>query len=528
MKILSQLRSIRILSGIAVLAVSSLFIFMRGTINIETDIHEALLRVSDILFSFQLIPSILAMLSGHLSGFVAFICIIGVTLLFGRAYCSSLCPLGVLQDFFSFIGKPFRNNTFKRLKGFRIIRYGSLIITIVTFSIGLSSLAGFLDPYALFVKLITYGAKPIEINTYNAVGNIFDQLGMYLFAPVRNTTFMPIVTLLSGLTLLLLLIASVLRGRLFCNTLCPVGAFLAILSRFSRFKLSISSVCIACGKCTASCRAGCINNDPYTIEDDRCVRCLDCVVVCPVNAVSATKKNPAIRTEKTTTDKTLTRRDILGIGIVSFVSALLPKIIHAQDSFFNASRFPVPPGASDKSHFEKHCTSCGLCIAKCPTGVMRPSFTEKGLSGFMQPLLDYSRNFCEYGCTVCTRVCPTSALNPLKREEKQLLSIGEVHFVQSRCIVETEKKSCGACAEVCPTNAVFMIPYAKDLTIPFTDLSLCIGCGACEYQCPVRPARAIYVTGRNVHTNITVKKLQSLPEKKLEKKTTKSSGDFPF
>jgi ferredoxin len=528
MKVFSTLRSARIISGILVLLISIVFFLTRGAVNIENSIFEKLTSSVQIFLSMQIIPSLLNIFSGHLSLIVIFGSIIAITILFGRVYCASFCPLGVLQDFFSFIGRPFRNKTFHTMKGFRIIWYTSMIGTVILFSFGLSSLAGFLDPYSLFGKLISYGVRPLAIQSYNFIGNIFDYFGMYLMTPIQDTTFIPLLTLVSGLILLFLVIASALRGRLFCNVLCPVGAFLGIVSRFSRYKLSISSACISCGKCVSSCRAGCIQENPYTIEDDRCVRCLDCIVVCPVHAISTAKITQQKQTNNSDQSGTLTRRDVLGIGFLASIAAVLPKKLFAQDVFFDSSRFPIPPGASTKSHFERHCTSCGLCISKCPTGVMRPSFTDKGLAEFMQPLLDYSRNFCEYGCTVCSRVCPTSALSPLKREAKQLLSIGEVHFIQSRCIVETEKTACGACAEVCPTNAVTMIPYAKGLTIPFTDLSLCIGCGACEYQCPVRPSRAIYVTGRNVHTNISVKKLQPLPEKNPEKKTIKPSGDFPF
>jgi ferredoxin len=131
--------------------------------------------------------------------------------------------------------------------------------------------------------------------------------------------------------------------------------------------------------------------------------------------------------------------------------------------------------------------------------VLQPSVFEYGFEGLMQPVMDYGRGFCEYECNICSQVCPTGAILPVTLEHKKLISIGRVHFLEDRCVVFTDGTACGACAEVCPTEAVHMVPYRGHVTQPETDPDICIGCGNCEYACPVEGGKAIYVEGKPIH-----------------------------
>jgi len=138
----------------------------------------------------------------------------------------------------------------------------------------------------------------------------------------------------------------------------------------------------------------------------------------------------------------------------------------------------------------------------------------------MMPVMYFEKGFCNYDCTICTNVCPNNALTSLTMEQKHRLQVGKVVFVPELCVVNTKGTSCGACSEHCPTQAVKMVSYKNGLTIPFVDANICVGCGGCEFICPVRPNRAIYVEGNRVH--------QQARAFEVEKKEEKEITDFGF
>jgi ferredoxin len=196
------------------------------------------------------------------------------------------------------------------------------------------------------------------------------------------------------------------------------------------------------------------------------------------------------------------RRWALAAGLSGMAAAMLTlRKSHAAKLYNNAdgsgSRLPImPPGAQSSEHFRKHCTACHLCVAKCPSQCIKPSFLEYGISGMMQPLMRYkAHSFCNYDCTICSSVCPTGALKPLRTEEKRSLQIGRALFDRSHCMVIASQTDCGACAQHCPTQAVRMAAYKNNLRIPQVDTTQCVGCGGCEAVCPARPLKAIRIAG---------------------------------
>jgi len=192
----------------------------------------------------------------------------------------------------------------------------------------------------------------------------------------------------------------------------------------------------------------------------------------------------------------------------------------------NRKVWPVaPPGAGDLARFNDLCIACHLCVSACPYGVLQPAMLEYGLSGLLQPYMDYTTGYCSYECNRCGQVCPTGAIRALDLAAKQIAQLGVARFVRDNCIVYTDHTACGACDEYCPTKAVHMVPYRDGLTIPEVRENLCVGCGACENACPARPHRAIYVDG------YPVQKLAERPiSKPLEQKPLEQEvkGEFPF
>jgi ferredoxin len=159
----------------------------------------------------------------------------------------------------------------------------------------------------------------------------------------------------------------------------------------------------------------------------------------------------------------------------------------------------LPPGARSLAHFQSRCTACHLCVANCPDQVLRPSITAHGLAGFLQPFQDFDISFCSYNCSNCSQVCPTGAIEPITVEERRSVRTGVAVLFPDLCVVRTNHTSCGACSEHCPTQAVHMVPWKNGLTVPKVRPCLCIGCGGCEFICPVRPHKAIIVDGLAEH-----------------------------
>jgi ferredoxin len=134
--------------------------------------------------------------------------------------------------------------------------------------------------------------------------------------------------------------------------------------------------------------------------------------------------------------------------------------------------------------------------------VLQTSFFEYGLSGVFQPKMDFTGSYCKFDCIKCSEICPTGAIQPLVVKEKQQIQIGLAVFLKNQCLVVEKQKPCAKCAEHCPTKAIELMPYLGDLKIPKVSSGLCNGCGACEFYCPVRPDRAIYVEANIYHRKL--------------------------
>ncbi len=488
----------------------------------------------NIITSIQFIPSVIKFFSGVAAVFLGFLAVLALTILTGRTYCSFLCPLGVLQDVFSRIGgkikKRFRRFGFR--KPHNVLRYTLLLFTlIVTLIYGIYILT-LLDPYSIFGRFMTYFLKPLILLANNFLAGILGKRHIYTFVDTPITRFPVFVYVVPSAFLLLIGLLSLIKGRLFCNTVCPVGTFLGLISKISILRIKFEGAkCTRCGRCSLVCKSSCIDFLNENIDTTRCVTCFNCLKSCPDKALSygfvslRKNKNIDMGTEQVDTER---RKIILGSvlfllglsGTVSGQKSATPKPTKAS-TIKEDKKFPVcPPGSTGISNFIKKCTACSLCISECPNDVLIPSLKEYGLIGIMQPRLDYYKGFCAYECTRCLEICPTGALMPLTVDAKKLTQLGRAVFIRENCIVKTEKTACGACSESCPTKAVHMIPYEGKLLIPETRDDICVGCGHCEFACPTTPYKAIYVNGNYEHK--AAKKPDNV------KSEVKKPIEFPF
>jgi ferredoxin len=196
----------------------------------------------------------------------------------------------------------------------------------------------------------------------------------------------------------------------------------------------------------------------------------------------------------------------VGSGIATISLAALPgrafaaKAVGAGAPGRDGLKPVIPPGARSLERFLDVCVACGFCVDRCPSKVLQPSFGQLGARGLMVPRLDHSISYCQFDCTACLDVCPSGALEKLSLAKKRLTKIGDARLIRDRCVVFKNRTKCGACAEHCPTGAVRMVVGETGLPEPVFTSSICIGCGACHHACPVRPDRAISVSGIDVHT----------------------------
>lgn len=480
----------------------------------------------------QFAPSLLKFIvsAGVVSaGFILFSLL---ALVFGRLYCSTVCPVGTIQDIVYRIKRKLtKARALKFAQSSNILRYSILIIVAVSVLAGYSLFLTFLDPYSNFGRIMTHLFRPVVQLGGNGIAGILHNNDIF-FLPKTNPFPFHWASFISAvLFLLTIVVMSWSRGRLFCNTICPVGALLSLFSRFSLFKISLDkSICNSCGHCSKVCKAQCIDIKTREVDFSRCISCFNCLDSCPSDGVlfkSGLKLNEKLKISNEETESSTRRNVLKGVLLLSAYSALKAygarvtggeKPTEIPEGKINISS---PPGSLSHDLFNKNCTACNLCVSVCPTHVLQPAFLQYGMQGLMQPYMDYHSGFCNFDCTLCSEICPAGAILPVDPEVKKLEQIGIAKFIEGNCVVYTDNTDCGACSEHCPTKAVDMVPYKDGLTIPKVDETICIGCGACEYACPTRPYRAIYVEGNLVHKQAEKPVHEEI---KIEDK----GEDFPF
>jgi ferredoxin len=479
--------------------------------------------LSGILPPLQFVPALLRTLTRPDVVFLAGLAfILLITMLFGRVYCSFLCPLGTLQDLLMAGSKRLGLRPAPSYaKPLNVLRYGLLALTAATALFGSLSLVILLDPYSLTGRMLTHFLQPLAAHAYNLFILVLKPFDLYLHP--KQTTFIPLaVGAATGGFVLLVSVLAIRHGRLYCNTICPVGTLLGLLSRSSVFHFALHpKTCLACRRCESACKAACIDPQNAAVDMSRCVGCFNCLDACSSGVIRYQKRQRQPKTSRWSPSR---RRLILaGIAAASGFWALnanLRECFSARDAGANPA--VTPPGSISAQRFSQACTACSLCVSACPTRVLTPTLTAFGLSGPLQPKMNYEKSYCDYECDVCGRVCPTGAILPIGLEEKKLTQIGEAELLKDICVVYVDDRNCGACGEVCPTHAI-RFTEKETILYPEIDRQYCIGCGACQLACPTTP-RSIVVHARPEH-----KKAQKYihPETSGESRTS-SDQDFPF
>ena len=539
-----MLRTIRIiLATIFFVGVTLLFLDFTGTL------HAWLGWMAKV----QFLPAVLAM------NFVVVAILLLLTLLFGRVYCSVICPLGVMQDVISWIhGKTKKKNRFRfsYSPAKKWLRYTVLALFVAGLVFGAHSIAILIAPYSAYGRIAGNLFAPLYQWANNFFAWIAERADSYAFYSVDVWIKSVSTFVISAVTFVVIAVLAWKNGRTWCNTICPVGTVLGFFSKFSLFAPVIDTEkCRSCGLCGKQCKAACINMKEHQIDYSRCVACMDCIDTCKDGAIHYARRRSPIKSGMTTGQSGMTtgqsgmtagqsgmttgqsgmttgqsgmaetrhgrpdrpsadqgrRAFLVSSAIAGTAVAAKAQEMKVDGGLTAIERAEkperqtplVPAGSLSLKNFTDHCTACQLCVSVCPNQVLRPSTSIMTL---MQPEMSYERGYCRPECTRCSDICPAGAIRPITREEKSSIQIGHAVVNLDNCVVNTDEVSCGNCARHCPAGAIKMVRKnpddPKSLMIPTVNEERCIGCGACENLCPARPFTAIHVEGHEVHKEI--------------------------
>lgn len=420
---------------------------------------------------------------------------IAATLLFGRVFCGWVCPMGALNQFVGWLfnTRPLKeridSNRYRRMYS---AKYYVLAFMLVAALLG-SVQVGWLDPLCLLHRSMATAILP-ALNMLT--GAIYVRPHEYHLSWLIGFLFIAIL----GMNLLL--------PRFFCRTLCPLGALLGILSRFSLWRIERDeNKCTQCGVCLRSCEGA---SDPdRRLRKSECMVCFNCLEDCPHAALNFAFIPPR---DGEVTNPDWSRRALLLYGFCGLLFYPFARLSGKVQKAFD-KRVIRPPGSVSEPEFLERCIKCGQCMRVCPTNALQPALYEAGIEGMFTPILDMRLGYCELNCTLCGQVCPTGAIQRITVEQKLGLGefselgpirIGTAFYDWGRCLPWAMDIPCLVCQEVCPVSpkAIFtrtVTVKRRDGTVvelkrPFVDPTKCIGCGICEHSCPVKDEPAIRVT----------------------------------
>ena len=503
-----MLRKIRIVLGaVMFIGITLLFLDFTGTL------HHWVGWMPKI----QLLEAVLAV------NVIVVAALVLLTLVLGRIYCSVICPLGILQDVFGWLGKKQKKNRYSYSKEVKWLRYPVLVAFVVALLAGVGTVVQLLAPYSAFGRIATTLLQPVWKACNNLLAAVAEHVDSYAFYHVDAIVpHIGLVTAIAAVTLVILFVLAWRNGRTYCNTICPVGTVLSLLSRWSWLKIRFDAdKCKSCSLCSKNCKASCIDFKTHSVDYSRCVVCGDCIDSCKHGAL-------AYQAHKPHDAEGLSRRSFLLSAALATTAALAQEAKKTDGGLADITKkqkphrdkLITPPGSLSIRNLRTHCTACHLCIDACPNDVLRPS---SSLDRFMQPEVSFERGYCRPECTRCSEVCPTSAIQPVTVEQRTAIQVGHAVWTRDLCVPVKDEKPCGLCARKCPAEAIQMVPLHagvhqdgwrwrdadgqeiprdKVLLIPVINEEKCIGCGACENLCPSSPISAIYVEGHEVHKEI--------------------------
>lgn len=529
-----MLRKIRItLAAICFVAVTLLFLDFTGTLHLWFGW----------LAKIQFLPAVLAL------NFVVIAILLVLTLLFGRIYCSVICPLGIFQDCVSNLssrrkGKKARFSYSKEIKW---LRYGVLVLFVIALVAGLNALVALLAPYSAYGRMVQSLLAPVWQWGNNLLAWIAERQDSYAFVTKDVWLKSPPTLIVAAVTFVVVVVLAWRNGRTYCNTICPVGTTLSFFSRFAMFRPVIDkSKCKSCHACERKCKAACIDVDNHKIDYSRCVDCFDCIDSCRLGALkyrfawgrgvgsgstgAKTPQNAPVGSKMTSDESKngQNRSSAAPTPVASTSSA--PESVVRQGSptaevtdngkgvstIDATSPVAEPVEATDKGRraflVGGAAVIGGSLLSSIPMRAEEEEIKDKKRDGGFAEVLpkkapnrktpvtpfgsESVEKFYKHctACQLCVTVCPNNVLRPSSRLEH--LMQPEMSFEKGYC-----RPECVKCSEVCPAGAILKItPEEKTewkVGTAGVDYDLCVvnrdgvSCGNCAHHCPVGAIRMV-------------------------------------
>lgn len=427
---------------------------------------------------------------------------VALTFAVGRAWCGWLCPLGTLLDLFSL--RRWRGKREAPADSWRGVKH-SLLLTILAAALLTNLTLLVFDPLTILFRTLSVSVWPaVDQLVTAAEGALYRvpvlQPAISAFDGLMRPGVLPPepafyrhTALYAGVFLGMILLNWV-APRFWCRYLCPLGALLGLLGKVAMVRREVNAECAQCDACARICPTGTIQPERgYTSDPGECTMCLECLAACPYSAVEFPAHLPLAQEQPYDPSRrqalVAIGAAIAGIGLFRATRKEHPHLIR-------------PPGVREDDLLSK-CIRCGECIRACPTSAIQPALAEAGLEGLWTPVLVPRLGYCDYSCNACGQVCPVQAIPPLSLQEKRQQVIGLAYIDRNRCIPWADYRDCIVCEEMCPVpdKAIKLeqveVRSADGVLVtvqrPHVIRERCIGCGICEYKCPVSGEAAIRV-----------------------------------
>ncbi|MHC4942622.1 MAG: 4Fe-4S binding protein [Planctomycetota bacterium] len=435
------------------------------------------------------------------------------TLFLGRVFCGWVCPFGTIHNLFSRRAKTPRKLRFARNSPgkHQAVKYGVLIFVLGSALAG-TLFAGILDPLCFLIRSLGLSILPALDRIARGTLDLFPEGAAALTEGVHRFLDQQFLGpseprfhggWFLGALFLVIVGLNLYMPRFWCRVLCPLGALLALLSRFVIFGIHKDrSACKECTLCTLSCQGAAGPGQDVKWKPAECFMCFNCLGVCPKGSLEF---KAGIQSATTDSGVDFSRRGF--VASFALGAAALPLARAARDPAIDHAPLAIrPPGSCAEKEFIKRCIKCGQCMKVCPNNAIHPAVHEAGLEGFWSPIIIPRIGYCEPTCTLCSKVCPTGAIRLFTETDKKAnrVKIGTAFFERGRCLPWAMATDCMVCEEFCPTTPKSIWFEKREIqgpdgkmklvNLPHVEPSICNGCGVCEYVCPVADRAAILMS----------------------------------